>query len=131
MLFRSENVGRRARRTRPSAQTSTLVVDTAPSFGKGDPAGLARDMLAQLQSDGFAAPAQSSKSNPFPSRRNRRRPVGLEVTTESPNETDSVTPNDSIALGDHPSVGCSRTNSPEVGGDDSTGDITIRVDSSS
>jgi cytokinesis protein len=130
-LRSGENVGRRARRARPSAATSTLTVDTTPSFDKEDPAGLARDMLARLQSDGFTAAAQTPKSNPFSSRRNRRRLAGLGVTPESPNESDSVIYNDSITLVDQSDAGLSRTNSVDGDDDDSAGDATIRVDSSS
>jgi cytokinesis protein len=130
-LRSGENVGRRTRRPYPSAATSTLTVDTTSSFDKEDPAGLARDMLARLQSDGFTAAAQTSRSNPFSSRRNRRRPAGLGVTPESPDESDSVIYNDSITLVDQSNAGLSRTNSLDGDDDDSTGDVTIRVDSSS
>ena len=128
-----ENVGRRARRTRPSATSSTLTIDTTPSIDKEDPAGLARDMLARLQSDGFATlPPTSPKSNPYSSsRRNRRRLAGLESTLESPDERDSVTYNDSVTLVDQSDAGFSRTNSLDGGDDDSAGDVTIRADSSS
>jgi len=130
-LQSGENVGRRARRTRPSAASSTLTVE-APLFDKEDPAGLARDMLARLQSDGFTVQAPTPpKSNPYSaSRRNRRRPAGLEVTPESPSERDSVTYNNSITLVDQSDAGFSRTNSLGGGDDDSVGDATIRVDSS-
>lgn len=129
-LRSGENVGRRARRTRPSAATSALTVDTAPSLDKEDPAGVARDMLARLQSDGFAT--LTPTSNPYSaSRRNRRRPAGLEVTPESPNERDSVTYNDSVTLVDQSDAGFSRTNSVDGGDDESAGDVTIRLDSSS
>jgi len=128
-LRSGENVGRRARRTRPSAATSALTVDTAPSLDE-DPAGVARDMLARLQSDGFAT--LTPTSNPYSaSRRNRRRPAGLEVTPESPNERDSVTYNDSVTLVDQSDAGFSRTNSVDGGDDGSVGDVTIRLDSSS
>ena len=132
-LRSGENVGRRARRTRPSAASSTLTVDTTPSFDKEDPAGLARDMLARLQSDGFAVlPPTSPKSNPYSSsRRNRRRLAGLEATLESPDERDSVNYNDSVTLVDQSDAGFSRTNSLDAGDDDSAGDVTIRADSSS
>ena len=131
-LRSGENVGRRARRARPSAGTSALMADNTPSIDKEDPAGLARDMLARLQSDGFVALTPTSKSNPYSSsRRNRRRPAGLEVTPESPNELDSVTCDDSITLVDQSNVGLSRTNSSDGGGDDSAGDVTIRGDPSS
>jgi len=132
-LRSGENVGRRARRTRPSAASSTLTVDTVPSLDTEDPAGVARDMLARLQSDGFVTLASASpKSNPYSSsRRNRRRLAGLEVTPESPNERDSATYNDSITLVDQSDIGSSRVNSLDGGDDDSAGDITIRVDSSS
>jgi len=132
-LRSGENVGRRARRTRPSAASSTLIVDTTPLFDEEGPAGLARDMLARLQSDGFTTQAPTSpKSNPYSaSRKNRRRPAGLEVTPESPSELDSVTYNDSITLVGQSDAGLSRTNSLDGGDDDSAGDVTIRVDSSS
>jgi len=125
-LRSGENVGRRARRTRPNAATSTLTVDTAPSFDREDPAGAVRDLLAQLQSEGFAAPR---KENPFSaSRRNRRRPAGLEVTPESPSELDSAVYNDSVTLVDQLN-GVSRTSS--INGDDGdSADVTIRLDSS-
>ena len=127
-LRSGENVGRRARRTRPSATSSTLTVDTTSSFDKEDPAGQARDMLARLQSDGFVA---LPKSNPHPSsRRNRRRLAGLEATLESPDERDSIT-YDSTTLVDQSDAGFSRTNSLDGGDDDSAGDVTIRADSSS
>jgi cytokinesis protein len=129
-LRSGENVGRRIRRVRPSAATPTLAVDTTPSFDKEDPAGLARDMLARLKSDGFSLASASPKSNPYSSsRRNRRRPAGLEVTPESPSELDSATYNDSITLVDQSNGGISRTNSLD-GDEDSAGDLTIRVDSS-
>ena len=132
-LRSGENVGRRARRTRPSASSSTLSVDTTPSFDKEDPAGLAKDMLARLQSDGFTAPPPtSSKSNPYSSsRRNRRRLAGLESTLESPDERDRVTFNDSTTLVGRSAAGFSRTNSLDGGDGDSAGDVTIRADSSS
>ena len=131
-LRSGENVGRRARRTRPSAATSTLTVDTVPSIDEEGPAGLARDMLARLQSDGFVAPGPTSKSNPFStSRRNRRRPAGLEVTPESPNELDNVACDDSVTLVDQSNAGLSWTNSLDGGDDDSAGDVTIRADPSS
>ena len=132
-LKSGENVGRRARRARPSVASSALTVDTAPLFDKEDPAGMARDLLARLQSDGFAAPAPTSpKSNPYSSsRRNRRRQAGLEITPESANEWESVAYNDSITLVDQSDAGFSRTNSFDGGDDDSAGDVTIRVDSSS
>ena len=131
-LRSGENVGRR-RRVRPSAASSALTIDTTASLDKEDPAGLARDMLARLQSDGFAAlPPTSPKSNPYSSsRRNRRRPAGLEATPESPSEQDSVIYNDSITLVDQSDAGLSRANSIGGGDDDSAGDVTIRVDSSS
>lgn len=130
-LRSGENIGRRARRTRPSAAASTSTVDTTPSLDTEDPAGLAKDMLARLQSDGFATlPPTSAKPNPYSSsRRNRRRP-GLEITMESPNERDGVTFNDSITLVDQSDVGLSRTNSLDGDDGDSAGDVTIRVDSS-
>ena len=129
-LRSGENVGRRARRTRPTAPSSTLTVDTLPSSDKEDPAGLARDMLARLQSDGFATVTPSPKSNPYSSsRRSRRR---LEATPESPDEQDSVvTYNDSVTLVDQSDTFFSRTNSVDGGDDDSAGDVTIRLDSSS
>lgn len=131
-LRSGENVGRRARRARPNAATSTLTVDTTSPIDKEDPAGLARDMLARLQSDGFAALVHTPKSNPYSSsRRNRRRPTGLEVTPESPNEPDSATYDDSITLVDQFNAGLSRTNSPSGGYDDSAGDVTIRANPSS
>ena len=131
-LRSGENVGRRARRTHPRTAASTLTVDTTPSIDKEDPAGLARDMLARLQSDGFTTLAPTSKSNPYStSRRNRRRPAGLEVTPESPNEPDNVTCDDSITLVDQFNVDLSRTNSPDDGDDDSAGNVTIRADPSS
>lgn len=130
-LRSGENVGRRARRTRPGAASSTLTVDTTPSLDKEDPAGVARDMLARLQSDGFVAPPPI-KSNPYSaSRKNRRRPAGLEMTLESPDERDSVTYNDSVTLVDQSDVGFSRVNSLNGDDDDSAGDVTIRVDPSS
>ena len=52
-LRSGENVGCRARRTRPSAASSSFTVDTTSSVDKEDIAGQARDMLARLQSDGF------------------------------------------------------------------------------
>lgn len=130
-LRSGENVGRRARRARQSAVSSTLTVDTTTSFDsvKEDPAGAAKDLLARLKSDGFAATAPTP--NPYSSsRRNRRRPVGLEVTPESPSERDSATYNDSITLVDQSDAGFSRTGSLDGGDDDSAGDVTIRVDSS-
>ena len=133
-LRSGENVGRRARRSRPSAASSALTLDTTtPQSDKEDPADLARNMLARLQSDGFATLTPTSpKVNPYSaSRRNRRRPGGLEVTPESPSERDSVTFNDSITLVDQSDIGLSRTNSIDGGDDDSTGDVTIRIDSSS
>ena len=131
-LRSGENVGRRSRRTRPNAPSSTLTVETAPMFDKEDPAGAARDMLARLQSDGFTTlTPTSSKSNPYSaSRRNRRRPAGLGVTPESPDERDSVTYNDSVTLVDQSDAGFSRVNSVDGGDDDSAGDVTIRLDSS-
>lgn len=131
-LRSGENIGRRARRTRPSAAASTPTADTTPSFDTEDPAGLAKDMLARLQSDGFTTlPPSSAKPNPYSSsRRNRRRP-GLEVTMESPNEREGSAFNDSITLVDQSDVGLSRTNSLDGGDGDSAGDVTIRVDSSS
>jgi len=131
-LRSGENVGRRPRRVRPGVVSPALTVDTTASFDKEDPAGLARDMLARLQSDGFAAlPPNSPKSNPlFSSRRNRRRPAGLEATPESPSEQESVTYNDSVTLVDQSDAGLSRVNSLYGGDDDSAGDVTIRVDSS-
>lgn len=133
-LRSGEKVGRRARRSRKSVTVSPLTLDTtAPSLSKEDPAGLARDMLARLQSDGFTALTPTSpKANPYSaSRRNRRRPGGLEVTPESPGELDSVTYNDSVTLVDQSDTGLSRTNSIDGGDDDSAGDVTIRIDSSS
>jgi len=133
-LRSGEKVGRRARRSRKSPAVSALTVDTTtPLSSKEDPAGLARDMLARLQSDGFTARAPTSpKTNPYSaSRRNRRRPGGLEVTPESPSERDSVTYNDSVTLVDQSDTGISRTNSFDGGDDDSAGDVTIRIDSSS
>ena len=133
-LRSGENVRRRARRSRPNAAASTLTVETAPSFDKEDPASAARDLLARLQSDGFTTltPPASAKSNPYSaSRRNRRRPAGLEATPESPSELDSVTYNDSVTLVDHSDNALSRANSVDAGDDDSAGDVTIRVDSSS
>lgn len=129
-LRSGENVGRRARRTRPNAATSTLTVDTAASFDKEDPAGAARDLLARLQSEGFAALAQTPpKPNPYSaSRRNRRRPAGLEVTPESPSELDGAVYNDSVTLVDQ-SNGVSRTSSID-GDDGDSADVTIRLDSS-
>jgi len=134
-LRSGENVGRRARRARPSAPGSALTVDTTttPPFDKEDPADVARNMLARLQSDGFTTLTPTSpKVNPYSaSRRNRRRPGGLEVTPESPSERDSVTYNDSVTLVDQSDIGLSRTNSVDGGDDDSAGDVTIRIDSSS
>ena len=131
-LRSGEKVGRRARRSRQSAAAAVLTVDTTP-LSKEDPAGLARDMLARLQSDGFTTLTPTSpKTNPYSaSRRNRRRPGGLEVTPESPGERDSVTYNDSVTLVDQSDTGLSRTNSIDGGDDDSAGDVTIRIDSSS
>lgn len=127
-LRSGENVGRRARRARPNAATSTLTVDTAASFDKEDPAGVARDMLARLQSEGFAA--LPSKENPYSaSRKNRRRLAGLEVTPESPNELDSAVYNDSVTLVDQSNAGFSRTSSID-GDDGESADVTIRLDSS-
>lgn len=130
-LRSGENVGRRARRARPNVATSTLAVDTAPLIDKEDPACLARDMLARLQSDGFAALAPPSKSNPYSaSRRNRRRPAGLAVTPESLDELNSVTFDDSMTLVNQSNAGLSRTNSPDGGDGDSAGDVTVRADPS-
>jgi len=132
-LRSGESVGRRARRSRQSAAPSALTVDTATSpFEKEDPADLARNMLARLQSDGFTTLTPTSpKTNPYSSRRNRRRLGGLEVTPESPSERDSVTYNDSVTLVDQSDPGLSRTNSIDGGDDDSVGDVTVRIDSSS
>jgi cytokinesis protein len=73
-LRKGENP-RRARRARPSErQPAPLPLDlnaTATS-GTGDTADLARDMLARLQSDGFAA-ASPSTPTPPPRRTTRRR----------------------------------------------------------
>ena len=132
-LRSGENVGRRARRARPNAETSMLTVDITLPPDKEDPADLARDMLARLQSGDFAAltPA-SQKSNPYSSsRRNRRRQIGLEVTPELQNELDSVAGDDSITLVNQSNVNLSRTNSLDGGDDDSAGDVTIYADSSS
>lgn len=128
-LRSGENVRRRAQRPRPSAATPTLTVDTTSPFDTEDLAGTALDMLARLKSDGFAAVAPA-KSNPYSSRRNRRRPAGLEVTPESPSELDSVTCNDSVTLVDQSNGDLSRTDSLDGGDDDSAGDVTVRVDSS-
>ena len=132
-LRSGENVGRRARRARPNAATPTPTVDTTPSVDKEDPAGLARDMLARLKSDGFTAVTPTStKLNPYSSsRRNRRRPAGLEVTPELQNEPDSVTYDDSITLVDRSNADLSRTTSLNDGDDYSAGDVTIRPDASS
>jgi cytokinesis protein len=128
-LRSGENVGRRARRARPSAATSTLMVDTTPSIDTEDTAGLALDMLARLRPDGFAALTSTSKSNPYSAlRKNRRRPAGLGVTPESPNELDSLTYDDSITLVDQSNAGLSLVDSPNGGDDDSAGDVTIRAD---
>ena len=129
-LRSGQKVGRRARRTRPSATSSALTVETPPSVDTEDPAGLARDMLARLQSDGFATLTPTSpKSNPYSaSRRNRRRPAGLGITPESLDELDSVTYNDSVTLVDKSDAGFSRVNS-DGGDDDSVGDVTVRIDS--
>ena len=56
----------------------------------------------------------------------------MEATPESPDEQDSVvTYNDSVTLVDQSDTFFSRTNSVDGGDDDSAGDVTIRLDSSS
>ena len=85
-LRNGDNVGRKARRTRPTAASRpTPPLDLsgasllAAGAGTGDQtADLARNMLARLQSDGFNATAPTSPtSSTAPPRRPRRRIRGI------------------------------------------------------
>jgi hypothetical protein len=74
-LRKGENP-RRARRARPGERAAVpAALDLLPAnvSSTGDAADLARDMLARLQSDGFAAAAAPSPSTPGASRRTTRR----------------------------------------------------------
>jgi cytokinesis protein len=67
---------RRGRRARPSERPPAplpLDLTAAVVAGTSDAADLARDMLARLQSDGFAAAAAPSTPTPPPRRTTRRR----------------------------------------------------------
>ncbi|KAF8061453.1 hypothetical protein FPV67DRAFT_279876 [Lyophyllum atratum] len=73
-LRNGDTVGRRARRTRPTADArppAPLSLTLENSLPSGDTVDLARDMLARLQSDGFTAPI--SPTAPVTQRRRRRR----------------------------------------------------------
>lgn len=75
-LRNGDTVGRRARRPRPSAENpnSNLSVDLSLPRPALDTADVARDMLARLQSDGFATTTPTSPTSPsFAPRRRRRR----------------------------------------------------------
>lgn len=81
-LLKGDSVGRKARRTRPTVsqirqEAPTLSVD-ALSSGLGDTAGMALDMLAQLQSEGF----MRAPPTPAPPRRSRRRINDVETLEE-------------------------------------------------
>lgn len=77
-LRNGDNVGRKARRTRPSTGSRSsgplnLASDGLLASGN-DTADLARDMLARLKSDGFDALISSTPTVPTtPHRRSRRR----------------------------------------------------------
>jgi cytokinesis protein len=71
--------------SRPAVPTSLQLDSTA----SGDTADIARDMLAQLQSNGFVA-AQPSPTFPPPSTTQRRRRKRLEVTSEDFPEQEDV-----------------------------------------
>jgi len=93
-LRNGDTVGRKSRRrggagtaaeSRPAVPT-TLQLDSNAS---GDTADIARDMLAQLQSNGFVA-AQPSSPSPVPSTSQRRRRRRLEVKSEDLRDSDDV-----------------------------------------
>lgn len=86
-LRNGDNVGRKARRARPSADARpaippSLNLEAAPADATVD---IARDMLARLKSDGFqtAMPISPNPSIP-PRRRRRREKPTLDFDTEIP-----------------------------------------------
>lgn len=80
-LRNGEGVGRKPRRTRGAAELQPVVPLALQLDGTtDDTADIARDMLAQLQSNGFVAPiSPTAPTNPSTRRRTRRR---MEASTE-------------------------------------------------
>jgi len=77
-LRRGDAIGRRSRRTRESGEQGAAEA-------RDDPANIARDMLAQLQSEGFIASGPPSPtSTRGTSRRRRRRRRGEEEGSDVP-----------------------------------------------
>lgn len=79
-LRNGDNIGRKARRARPSAASRPAApLDLSAGALGNDTADLARDMLARLKSDGFDAglPPTSPTSSTAPPRRSRRRVRGI------------------------------------------------------
>ena len=81
-LRSGEGVGRKARRTRPTAPKPAAPLNLSAdvllgSAGGNDAADLARDMLARLQSDGFQAVPASPTTSTTVRRSTRRRLQGI------------------------------------------------------
>ncbi|KAJ3860420.1 hypothetical protein EV359DRAFT_49140 [Lentinula novae-zelandiae] len=107
--LRNGEGGRKSRRTRGTAEAQPAIPLTLQldSSAVNDTADIARDMLAQLQSNGFAPmPSPTATSNPSTRRRTRRRmeaptsdslldlrtptsPLAVEVDLDLGSETDS------------------------------------------
>ncbi|GAW01955.1 cytokinesis protein sepa (fh1 2 protein) [Lentinula edodes] len=107
--LRNGEGGRKSRRTRGTAEAQPAIPLTLQldSSAVNDTADIARDMLAQLQSNGFAPmPSPTATSNPSTRRRTRRRmeaptsdslldlrtptsPLAVEVELDLGSETDS------------------------------------------
>ena len=88
-LRNGDNIGRKARRTRPSVTSrpaAPLDLSAASLLVSGtgnETVDLARDMLARLKSDGFdALPATSPTAPTAPRRRSRRRVRGISEDLE-------------------------------------------------
>ena len=85
-LRNGDTVGRRSRRTRPSASTRAappLPLDLTDLDESSDAANIARDMLAQLASDGFKAAIPASPTVAAVERRRRRRAERSAARNES------------------------------------------------
>lgn len=87
-LRNGDNIGRKARRARPSTSSRPaapldLVAASMLAPGTGnDTVDLARDMLARLKSDGFDALPATSPTAPTAPRRSRRRVRGISEDLE-------------------------------------------------
>jgi cytokinesis protein len=109
-LRNGDVVGRRARRARPSAETRNnlpMSLSLGGSvFETGETAAIAKDMLAQLHSDGFET-SPSYKITPTTRRRRRRPELGsvdldtLESTATIPESNDEETDSSNKRLSTH------------------------------